>query len=730
MNISDKSVYQVLLAFGEEGLTVKEILLALNQRMKKKAQLRKALRKLSEKNLCYKKDNHYFLRDPSGSVPAEFKKPAKKGRKSETGRKHDRYPVGIYLKTSEKPVILDLHCFERYPVSPGEERWLLHGDRIRFSLKQNKNRRSIALPMEILNQSISQLKGRITRNNRGDCFFHPINRAFPKRFKVLNAPRHPLPTDSLVFFNITRFGEKNRIPEGRIDADISSDAAQAAVIERILSENRISVHFPKAVRKAADCFPASVHYRKSEGRRDLRKYPFITIDGADAKDFDDAIYAEREEDHYRIWISIADVAAYVKRNSEIDQEAIKRGTSTYLPGRAIPMLPTALSNGLCSLKSGVNRKTLTCEIFIDPKGKVLSAEIYESISRISRRLTYKQVDHFFETGSICVRKDAKPLKDLLTRAAKVAELLGKKRRKRGSIDFQMPETAFEYDPENRVAGIGKTYQTRAQRLIEQFMLEANEAVARFCEENKIPIMWRNHPAPLPEKITHIRQLFWNNDLKVPGFREPGDFNRALRKCQNHENRDLLEYSVLRTMSLAGYGTRREGHFGLAATHYCHFTSPIRRYPDLVVHRGIKAWLNHHQPPSVSEKIALDLSEKERRATQAERTTVKFTKMLFLADRIGDVMQVRVSGLHWKGLFVELQDPYCEGFVSFASIIDDSYEYDERQQVVIGTRKETEISYATELEVMLSGFDKRQFIPKFIWLGWVKDANALRIHKIK
>lgn len=717
MNISEKSVFQVLSAVGEEGLTVKEILLALNQRMKKKAQLRKALRRLAEKNLTFKKNNRYFLKDPSGSVPASLQKGSGRTATPKSGRKKQRYPEGIFLKKQGKPVMIVENGEKTLPVAPGEERWLLHGDRVRFSLKQNRNRRDVALPLEITARPIRLLKGRMEKGARGECFFRPLNPVFPKRIKVLNPPRRFEQGASVGFLEITRFDSGTRYPEGRIDFSLSGDRAENAVIEQILAENRIPLHFPRAVLNEASRYPQIVRCKAEENRRDLRSLPFITIDGAEARDFDDAIYARKEKNTYRIWISIADVAAYVLRKTKIDDEARTRGTSTYLPARAIPMLPPALSSGLCSLKAGRNRKTITSEIQLDKNGNVLSAEIYESMNRISRRLTYDQVDHFFQSGELSGKRDVESLQQLLLVAAEISTILEKKRLKRGAIDFQMPDTEFAFDPENRVSGIGKIYQSKAMRLIEQFMLEANEAVARFCDEQRIPIIWRNHPQPAPEKINRLKQLFWNNNLKVQGLREPGDFNRALRKCRHHPSRELLEYSILRTMSLAGYGIEREGHFGLAATHYCHFTSPIRRYPDLIVHRAVKACLKGKRPLKLSERLADDLSDRERKAANAERAAVRFTKALFLSERIGDVMRVRISGFHWKGVFVEVNEPYAEGFLDFATMTDDRYHYDERNQVVVGEKTGRIVPFASELDALLSGLDKRQFTPEFTWIRW-------------
>ncbi len=721
MNITEKTVYQVLLALGDDGLTVKELLLALNQRAKKKAQLRKALKKLSEKNLCFKKDNHYFLKDRSSAFHTEFQNKKKANRPGKKSRKTTRFPEGIFLNQKGKPEILALHKAERYPLAPEEGQWLLHGDRLRFSLKKNRSGVEIALPLELLDRSISLLKGRLEKGGSGQWFFKPHNRCFPKRFKVAGRSLRLQRRERDVFLDITSGGTNSGVPEGRIDESISSDAARESIIGQILSENRIPVIFSRQALKEASDFPSTVRLDPAEKRRDLRHFPFVTIDGADARDFDDAIYAETTGNNYRIWISIADVAAYVKPNSRVDTEALKRGTSTYLPGRAIPMLPPALSNGLCSLKAGVNRKTVTCEILVDSSGEVLDTEIYESINRIHKRLTYDQVDDYFRDGSIRGKNNSQ-LEALLTICRDIAEILEKRRRKRGAVDFQMPETIFAFDPDNRVSGIGKSYQTKAMRVIEQFMLEANEAVARFCDKGAIPIMWRNHPPPLPEKVNDLKRLFWNSGLKISGLREGADFNRALRKCRHHPDRDLLEHSTLRTMSLAGYQIRREGHFGLAATHYCHFTSPIRRYPDLIVHRGVKAKLKGYRGSKVLERMALDLSARERQATKAERMAVKFNKMVFIGDRIGDIIQVKVSGLHWKGLFVEMPDPYVEGFVRFSSVADDSYDYDERNQQVIGRKTNRVINYGTEINVMLTSLDRKQFMPEFIWLSWVDESD--------
>ncbi|NQU63208.1 MAG: RNB domain-containing ribonuclease, partial [SAR324 cluster bacterium] len=329
MNISEKNVYQVLFGSGEEGLTTREILLALNQRMKKKAQLRKALRLLTGKNICYKKDNHYFLKDLSGGVPAGIKLKAKPGRSAGKNRKLNRFPEGIFMRKQGTPVVFSHQDGKIYPVNPLEELSLLHGDRIRFSLQRGNNEKPIAQPSEILKRNITLLKGKLSGGTKGQTFFEPLNSSFPCRFKVINRPLGAVRAAVDVFMKISSYGDSSHMPEGRVDGSISGESAWVTTLEQILAENRIPLHFSKPVLDESHRFPPTVRLKKSDNRRDLRALPFITIDGDDAKDFDDAIYAETEGENFRLWISIADVAEYVEPKSELDLEARKRGTSTY-----------------------------------------------------------------------------------------------------------------------------------------------------------------------------------------------------------------------------------------------------------------------------------------------------------------------------------------------------------------------------------------------------------------
>ncbi|MCP4295380.1 MAG: VacB/RNase II family 3'-5' exoribonuclease [Proteobacteria bacterium] len=493
--------------------------------------------------------------------------------------------------------------------------------------------------------------------------------------------------------------------------------SEEKAILNVLWDHKVPQKFQKAILVDCDKFPRRVFYSKSDSRTDLRDLQFITIDGEDAKDFDDAIYGERQGTGYRIWISIADVAEYVRENSRIDKEAFARGTSVYIPGTVYPMLPEALSNHLCSLKAGVNRKTLTCEIVLDDQCEVKGTKIYESLVKIKHRLSYEQVDAFFETGDLQSRTDFSSLSNNILLYKEIAEKLSHKREKRGSINFSLPENKFVFDKQGKITDIKKSFQTLANRLVEQFMLEANENIGKFCDRNALPIMWRNHAHPMPEKTKDLKSLFWQYKQKLPKLETSFDFNKILSRIKNSVHKDILEYSLLRSMSQARYETERLGHFGLAATHYCHFTSPIRRYPDLVVHRALKNLIHDRKRGLLSANIPVHCSNREREAIKVERKVVKFKKALFMEDKVGNTYDLKVSGLNWNGIFVETSNPYVEGFIHLSAISDDHYKYNEENQTIEGKNTGKKITFGITLTGKLQRINWKNLSPEFSWVCW-------------
>jgi ribonuclease R len=722
MNITEHQIHHLLSSVDPEGLTLKELLLALNQRAHKRNQLRKALKKLSQKGLCRKIDDRYYSQ---GQLPKKkTRRPASDGREMGPKRSPGAFQddlQGVFVCENGCPQLIALPEGRRFPLKPADAEGLMHGDRVRFRRDPLRNPSEVQLD-GLIRRGITMLRGQIKPDKHGTVSFIADSPLFPHRFKVEGGRLRGHNTPRPVLLEITRYPDRQRPGTGRLDGFFGADLEGRHLIAAILSEHAIRTAFPDKVRAAGNRLPGAVRLDRREDRTDLRHLPFVTIDGEDARDFDDAIFLRPDGDGFRLWVSIADVAAYVREGSELDREAAARGTSIYLPQAVYPMLPEGLSNGLCSLKEGVNRRTLTCEVQLSGSGRPVACSVYRSLIKTACRLTYRQVDDFFETGTLRPRKAFPELDRFLTLCREVASLLERKRTARGALRFSLPETRFVYDRQGRIVDCIKWFQSDGEKVIEQLMLEANEAIARFCEKNRIPILWRNHPPPLTEKLLDLQQLFWQFGLTIPELGKGREINRALRRLKTHPQRELLEYSLLRSLTLAVYENRRQGHFGLAATHYCHFTSPIRRYPDLLVHRAISAYLDGKPARHIAATTGVAASEREQAATAAERAVVKLTKLRMLTSAIGAVMMVVVTGYHRRGLFVELNGPYAEGFVAFESIIDDHYDYDEAQHLVIARHHRRIIAVGTRLQAILTRLDRRYLSAELEWLGWVEDRS--------
>ncbi len=717
MKISQESIYRILESAAERGLTVKEMLTTMNQSKKRKTIVRKALKALTNKKVCYKKNNRYYLQDVSPKHPRQIQKSstAVAARRSHQTRKNEF--LGLVTTTKSGFKLFSLDHQTTFPVRKGSIRDFLHGDLVRFSLYQEKSGNQSASLHDLAERKINRIKGCIHRGKMGQLYFMPDSSHFSTEFIVTN--KINLEEDNIpAWLEIAQTRKNKNLPEGKALPIKREDPYENPVLDQILVSNKIPQKFPNSVLKQCESLPSSVRIQKNSNRKDLRDLNFVTIDGEDAKDFDDAVYAESRGDGYKIWVSIADVDEYVPHGSVLDREAFSRGTSTYIPGRVYPMLPEPLSNGLCSLKEGVNRFTLTCEMEMDSKGRVFSTKLYTSINKIACRLTYTTVDEYFKTGKIRKRKSFPNLTDHLDLYRKIAVILKEKRVKEGFINFHLPEASFEYDADNKIKGIKKGYQTEAMQVIEQLMLLANENVAKYCDRKKIPIVWRNHPQPLPEKRRQLHNLFWNCAVNVSSINSSRDYNIALEAAKSSSDKDFLEYSMLRSMSLAVYEVERKGHFGISATHYCHFTSPIRRFPDLLVHRAVKRHLRGEKPLQIPEYIAAANSDRERLATNAERSSAKLFKLDFISDRIGSIFNVKVIGFIHSGLFVELDDPYVEGFVSFKSILDDHYEFDEDNMCVWGRSSREKFSIGHRMKVILTRLDTGNLSPDFDWICWL------------
>jgi ribonuclease R len=433
-----------------------------------------------------------------------------------------------------------------------------------------------------------------------------------------------------------------------------------------------------------------------KGRTDLRASLTVTIDGETARDFDDAVAVKREDKgRIRLWVSIADVSHYVKPGSALDTDAYLRGTSVYFPDRCIPMLPEELSNGICSLNPSVDRLTVTAEMLFDKGGALLHASFYPSVIRSTARLTYTMVK------KILVDKD---LEAATTHRALVADLqvmeelalrLMEKRNKRGSIDFDLPEPEIILDLQGGTSAIIRAERNLAHRIIEEFMLAANEAVASHLEGRHIPTLYRVHEQPDPVKLKDFQEFIHNFGY---GFRmteelvEPAEFQRLLEEAAGKPEERMINEVLLRCMKQARYAAENLGHFGLAAPCYTHFTSPIRRYPDLVVHRILKGGLSGRLKEKELEKLATTLpdvaahtSKRERVAMEAEREIVDLKKMQFMRDKVGEEFDGFITGVTPYGFFVELLEFFVEGMVHVSTLARDYYRYQEKQHALVGER---------------------------------------------
>lgn len=498
----------------------------------------------------------------------------------------------------------------------------------------------------------------------------------------------------------------------------------------ILTENQIATEFSEEARKGAESFSRRVCYQPDSGRVDLRYLEFVTIDGKDARDFDDAVYAEKQENgNYRLWISIADVAHYVQPNQPIDEEAYQRGTSVYFPTHAIPMLPEALSNHLCSLRPKVNRLTLTCEMEMDATGAVLDYSIYESIIRSQARLNYEEVADFLEekTSTIGNKKIQKSLETMY----QLSQILAKKRYLRGAVNFSFPEYRTELNKNREVTGFRKDFQSVSMKLIEQLMLEANETVARHCLKHKLPGLYRVHDKPDMFKMEKFQNTFWSLGIaeKLSRLHDSKNINKLLQSTLHHPNRYQIQLLLLKSMALACYRTNNQGHFGLAAEYYTHFTSPIRRYPDLIVHRALKAQILSQRKGKrlkarpIDSEIAEHLSQQERKAEVAEKQSLELVKIIFLEKYLGQSLTAQVNAVHANGIQVELTDLCLECFLPLESLNDDFYYYDETRLALRGNHSNYLVQAGTRLRVHLVRTDRINRKLGFQLENWLENQAA-------
>ena len=500
----------------------------------------------------------------------------------------------------------------------------------------------------------------------------------------------------IVSAEIIAYPMRGRPPEGRIVKVIGKPGSPGIDSELIIEQYELPTQFSTAALQEADEIPQQVSPVMRKSRKDLRDLPTVTIDGEKARDFDDAISIERIKGGYRLWVHIADVAQYVKEKTLLDEEAYLRGTSVYLPDRVIPMLPMQLSNGICSLNPNVDRLTLTCEMDIAASGDILRYDIYESIINSNERMTYTAVREILVDRDPAQRKRYSALLAEFELMEELMNVLRMKRSKRGSIDFDLPEPEIVLDLQGRMTEIIRAERNMAHQIIEEFMLAANETVARHIENKKAPFIYRIHEEPDEEKLTDLVEFLATLGISLPTVKKvkPLHLQKALAKAKGSPEETLINTVLLRTMKQARYSHENVGHFGLAAETYTHFTSPIRRYPDLIVHRVLKADMRGKLKDEVYvEKLAAALpesaihcSQRERKAMEAERDVITMLKLRFMEDKVGEVFDGIITGVVQFGFFVQLRDLFVEGLVHVSTLTDDYYHYMEKLHCLRGERR--------------------------------------------
>ena len=563
----------------------------------------------------------------------------------------------------------------------------MHQDKVRVIITKEpqEGRRREGIVVQILERGMTEIVGTY-ENSRDFGFVISDNPKFSKDVFIPRKDSQGIKDGDKVVVEITSYGSKNRNPEGKIKENLGSCRAPGTDILAIVKSFGIPSEFPDKVIRQADRVPDHVLDADREGRLDLRHLQTVTIDGEDAKDLDDAVTLTKENGIYHLGVHIADVSNYVQGGSALDREALKRGTSVYLADRVIPMLPVRLSNGICSLNQGQDRLTLSCLMDIDERGNMISNKIAETVICVDERMNYTDVRNILEDTDEEAKRRYENLVPMFFLMKELSEILRGNRHHRGSIDFDFPESKIILNAAGRAIDI-KPYEANvATRIIEDFMLMANETVAEECCRDDMPFVYRTHETPDPEKVESLLTLLHNQGVPVQKHGQeitPKEIQTILESIEGLPNEPQISRLTLRTMKQAKYTTECSGHFGLAAKYYCHFTSPIRRYPDLQIHRIIKDKLRgrleregkteHYK--EILEDVARQSSVCERRADEAERESDKLKKAEYMSYHIGEEFEGIISGVTGWGFYVELPNT-VEGLVHVNTLRDDYYTFDQ------------------------------------------------------
>ncbi len=590
-----------------------------------------------------------------------------------------------------------------------------HKDTVKVALLSGQNgRRQEAQVIEVLARGMRQIVGIYDKSNKNYGFVIPDNTKISDDIFVPVERSKGAVSGHKVVCEITDYGKNNRKPEGKVTEILGHANDPGVDIMSIVKGYELPIEFSEKIMNQVERVANEVSEADMVGRRDLRDLQMVTIDGEDAKDLDDAVSLTKDGTYYQLGVHIADVTNYVQENSALDWEARERGTSVYLVDRVIPMLPHKLSNGICSLNAGENRLALSCLMTIDTKGEVVSHEIVESVIKVDRRMSYTSVKKILEDKDEIETKSYQELVPMFELMRELAGILREKRKKRGSIDFDFPESKIVLDKQGHPIEIKPYERNVATKIIEDFMLIANETVAEHFHWMELPFLYRTHDNPDPEKISKLSTFIRNFGYSIKNKQEeihPKELQKLLAKIEDTPEEALISRLTLRSMKQAKYTINCTGHFGLACSYYCHFTSPIRRYPDLQIHRIIKEQirgrLNEKRIEHYNEilpEVAKHSSEMERRADEAERETDKLKKVEFMEARVGEIYEGIISSITTWGVYVELSNT-IEGMIHVSMLPGDYFYYDSETYEMVGQATNIRYKLGQTLKVKVNATDK-------------------------
>ena len=594
------------------------------------------------------------------------------------------------------------------------------GDRVLVKLKKKSNgARQEGIILKVIEHKKDTLVGTFQKN-KNFGFVIPDDKKLCRDIFISKKNFGKARNNHKVLVQITKYPQKGKKAEGKI-LEVIGNVNEAGIdMLSLIKDYDLPYRFPKDVVKEAQKFGDKINPNDIAGRVDLRsKYDIFTIDGEDAKDLDDAVCVQKlENGNYKLDVHIADVSHYVQENTLLDKEALLRGTSIYMLNRVIPMLPRELSNGICSLNEGQDRYTLSVSMEIDKKGKIISSEVYKGIINVTRRMSYKDVQAILDNSNEEIVTKYKDYIADFKLMEELAKILKEKRITKGYLNLDIPESKIILDQDGYAIDVCKYETTFANEIIEQFMLAANETIAEKFYWLKAPFIYRVHEEPDIEKVNELNKLLFNFGYKIhvkEGKIYPAEFSKILKEVEGKPEEKIVSNMILRTLKVAVYDSENKGHFGIASKYYCHFTSPIRRYPDLFIHRIISKYLKNDYTMSekqvefynkVAESDAKQSSDREKIATQVERDSVDIKKAEYMSKKIGEQYEGIISGVTQFGVFVELENT-VEGLIRFENLGDEYYEYDADHKILIGERTKETFKIGDKINIEVIDANKQE-----------------------